>query len=86
MELLEVYRRNRVERGPGPLNIPQFTGPAMASSEGNASHPPPLPPSLVDLQLGAAMRGDLWPIVIYVVEGLGVQDVGRRRGEDGSEA
>lgn len=56
----------------------------MADSEGKPS-PPSFPPSSADLRLGAAMRGDLRPIVIYVVEGSGVQDVGRWRGEDGSE-
>lgn len=85
MELLEVVCGNGLERGLGPLHIPEPTSLAMTNSEGNPSLPPSSHAS-VDLRLGAAMRGDLRPIVIYVVEGLGAQVVGRRRGEDGSEA
>ncbi|KAK5849201.1 hypothetical protein PBY51_008861 [Eleginops maclovinus] len=84
MELLEVDCGNGVEQGLGSLNIPPNpTSPSPAKSEGNLSFSSPL---LRDLQLGAAMRGDLWPIVIYVVVGSGVRGLGRRRGEDGSEA
>ncbi|KAG8005708.1 hypothetical protein GBF38_001666 [Nibea albiflora] len=80
MELHQVDCGNGVERGLGPPNIllpllqPTCPSPGMAKSEGNPPPPPPPPPSslsCVDLWLGAAMRGDLWPIVIYVVVGLG---------------
>lgn len=49
----------------------------------NKSDHDKLPPLL--LWSGAPMRGDLQPIVIYVVEGSGMRDMGWRRGEDGSE-
>lgn len=80
MELLEVDCGNRVERGLPPLNIP----PPPQTYERESGLSPTLSP--VDLRLGAAMRGDLWPIVIYVAVGSGARDVGRWRGEDGSEA
>lgn len=71
MELLVVDCGNGVERGPGPLNTPRTLCPSSSS---------------VDPRPGATMRGDWWPIVIYVVEGWGVRYVGRWRGEDGSQA
>lgn len=82
MELLEVDCGNRVERGLPPLNIPP--PPNLRAKSGLSPTLSPLSP--VDLRLGAAMRGDLWPIVIYVAVGSGARDVGRWRGEDGSEA
>lgn len=91
MDLLEVDCGNGVERGllNTPRPQPASLSLGMAKSKCNLS---PLyllslsPPPPVDLRLAAAMRGDLWPIVIYVVVGLAVRDVGRWRRKDGSEA
>ena len=79
---------NGVERGLGPLKHLLTHKPESGHGQGlKATSLSPLsPPSSLHLWFGAAMRGDLWPIVIYVVVGSGVRDVGRWRGEDGSEA